>query len=177
MEAVKARILSSIASSIGPCTVDFETKEQCMIICVKAFPRHLIFVQPDRLEKSFLCHYAHRMDLETTAHASAEVREWMVQSKLQLVRQYKGKPSDFVKIATTYATAAVERMDMWKGIDDGRRVMPVQQKFNEAKKRERFFPRPNSPTSMVDKDSEPCSANKRPKTSSDPVYQWKPKRA
>ncbi len=48
MENVKSRIRSSITSAIGPCTVDFETKTQCMIIQLHSFPRHLIFVQPDR---------------------------------------------------------------------------------------------------------------------------------
>jgi hypothetical protein len=48
MEAVKAKILASVTSAVGPCTVDFETKERCIIICVKSFPRQLIFVQPDR---------------------------------------------------------------------------------------------------------------------------------
>jgi hypothetical protein len=48
MENVKARILSSITSAIGPCTVDLETKAQCMIVRLHCFPRHFIFVQPDR---------------------------------------------------------------------------------------------------------------------------------
>jgi hypothetical protein len=127
-----------------------------------------------RLETSYLCHYAHRADLEATVHGSAEVREWMVQAKLQLVRRYKGKHSEFAQVATVYAKAATERMEQWQGIDDGRRVMPVQVTFEGAKKMERMFPRPKSPMAA---DVPPCSVvNKaRPLSSSSPVYLWKPK--
>jgi hypothetical protein len=98
-----------------------------------------------RLETSYLCHYAHQADLESVAHASGEMREWMMQPKLQLVRRYHGKPSEFVLVATAYTRAAAERMELWKEVDDGRRVVQVVETFEEAKKRRRFFPRPQSP--------------------------------
>jgi hypothetical protein len=52
MESVKGKIRSSVTTAIGPCTVDFETQEQCMIIRLDEFPMHFIFVQPDRREKT-----------------------------------------------------------------------------------------------------------------------------
>lgn len=96
----------------------------------------------------------------------------MVQPKLQLVRKYRGRPSEFVQVATAYATAAVERMELWKGIDDGRRVGPGLETFKDAKKIGRCFPRPKSP--VVDEDQEPCPSKKH---SSDQVHQRRPKRA
>ena len=123
-----------------------------------------------RLETSYLCHYAHADDLEQTAHPNAEMREWLVQQKLQLVRKYRGKPSEFVPVATAYAKAAVERMDMWKGVDDGRRTVPAIETFGAAKMRERYFPRPRSPPSLAD----PCNTKTG---SSDQTYRRRPKRA
>ena len=48
MESVKTKILSSITSTIGPCSLQIDTKEKCIIITLDAFPRHRIYVQPDR---------------------------------------------------------------------------------------------------------------------------------
>jgi hypothetical protein len=101
----------------------------------------------------------------------------MVQAKLQLVRRYKGRYQDFAQVATAYAKAATERMELWKGIDDGRRVMPVQVTFEEAKKMERLFPRPKSPVREPEPQIACSGASKRPKTSFDQVYPWKPKHA
>ena len=117
-----------------------------MVICMDEFPRHLIFVQSDRLETCFLCHYAHTTDLESTVHNSAEVQDWLQQDKFQLVRRYKGhSASDFAKVAVAYAKSATERMDLWREIDDGRRVVGKLKTFDEAKKWEYHYPRPKSP--------------------------------
>ena len=48
MESVKTKLHSSIIAAIGPCKVQFETKERCMVIRVDEFPNIRIFVQPDR---------------------------------------------------------------------------------------------------------------------------------
>ena len=48
MESVKTKLRSSIIAAIGPCKVQFETKERCMVIRVDEFPNIRIFVQPDR---------------------------------------------------------------------------------------------------------------------------------
>jgi hypothetical protein len=102
-----------------------------------------------RLETHLLCHYAHIDDLESTQHPSAEVRDWLLQRKLQLVRQYKSRGwRDFAPVAAAYARMAAERMEQMQGIDDGRRPMGVgaQRTFEEAKKWEQYYPRPQSPT-------------------------------
>jgi hypothetical protein len=114
---------------------------------------------PTRLETFFLCHYAHTDDLESTSHASAEMRDWMVQSKLQLVRRYRGRMSEFVQVATAYARSAVERMELWQGVDGGRRVCAAAETFRDAKKRMRFFPRPQSPDSLK-REQQSCAAAK-----------------
>jgi hypothetical protein len=124
------------------------------------------------LQTAYLCHYAHGADLESVTYASGEVREWMVQPKLQLVRQYRGKPSEFVLVATAYAKAAAERMGLWKGVDGGRRTVPVLETLEEAKKRERFFPRPQQPTTAAGVVAPCTTATKRLKPAAAP---WKPK--
>ncbi len=48
MEAIKARILSTVTSSIGPCTVRIGATDRCIIIILDEYPQQLIFVQPDR---------------------------------------------------------------------------------------------------------------------------------
>ncbi len=88
------------------------------------------------------------------------MREWLVQPKLQLVRRYRGKPSAFVQVATAYAGSAAERMELWSGVDDGRRAVPVPETFEEAKKRARFFPRPRSPPPPVEEE---CTRGPRPR--------------
>ena len=100
------------------------------------------------METCFLCHYAHIEDLRSTQHNSAEVQDWLQQSKLQLVRRYRGRPSDFARVATAYTKSAAERMELWKGVDDGRRVAGPQMTFGEAKKWEYHFPRPKPPPEL-----------------------------
>ena len=48
MEAVKEHIHASVSTAIGPCAIRFDTRQQCMIIRVDAFPRIIVYVQPDR---------------------------------------------------------------------------------------------------------------------------------
>ena len=48
MEAIKTRILSTVTSSVGPCTVRIGATDRCIIIVLDAHPQQLIFVQPDR---------------------------------------------------------------------------------------------------------------------------------
>lgn len=48
MESVKTKLHSSITAAIGQCTVQYESREQCMKICMHAHPKIVIFVQPDR---------------------------------------------------------------------------------------------------------------------------------
>lgn len=65
---------------------------------------------------------------------------------MQLVRRYNGRTaSEFVKVAVAYAKSAAERMDLWKELDDGRRVGVVLRTFEQAKKWEHYHPRPKSP--------------------------------
>jgi hypothetical protein len=76
-------------------------------------------------------------------------------------------------VAVAYAKAAAERMEMWKGIDGGRRVSAPQRTFEEAKKWEYHFPRPKSPSKLPaggkaaaveEKEiNPPSSCNKRPR--------------
>ena len=97
-------------------------------------------------ETCFLCHYAHISDLESTKHNSAEVQDWLQQDKLQLVRRYKGQSAlDFANVAVAYTKSAAERMDLWRDIDDGKRVVGVQRTFEEMKKLEYHHPRPKPP--------------------------------
>jgi hypothetical protein len=122
-----------------------------------------------------MCHYLHTADLEYTNHNSAEMRDWLLQSKMQLVRRYKGKLSEFAKVATVYTRAAMERADLMKNLDDGRRVGPVLETFDYAKKKERLFPRPRTPPPFEEK----CEQSKRPKSSSTtpgPAFHQKQKR-
>ncbi len=48
MEAIKAKIHTTVTASVGPCTVRIIPSDRCIVITLDAHPRHLIFVQPDR---------------------------------------------------------------------------------------------------------------------------------
>jgi hypothetical protein len=100
----------------------------------------------------------------------------MLQSKFQLVRRYTAKRSEFARIAAIYTEAAAERMDQMKGLDDGRRVSAALETFEEAKKRERLFPRPVSPPPRAEA-GEGCSRDKtkRAKCSDPAGFRPKPK--
>ena len=86
----------------------------------------------------------------------------MRQFKFQLVRRYKARQSEFALVATHYAKAAAERMDLMSEIDDGRRISPVVETFDEVKKRMRFFPRPKS----YSDDEETCKDRSVPNSDS-----------
>lgn len=64
----------------------------------------------------------------------------MLQSVFQLVRRYRG--TDYTRVATAYAKSAAERMELWSGIDDGRRLSPALVTLEEAKTMARMYPRP-----------------------------------
>jgi hypothetical protein len=76
------------------------------------------------------------------------MQDWLQQHKLQLVRRYKGRPSDFARVALAYTKAAAERMELWKGVDGGRRAAPPQRTLEEAKKWEHHVPRPQCPPAL-----------------------------
>ncbi len=77
----------------------------------------------------------------------------MLQFKFQLVLCYKARQSKFTLVATHYAKAAAERLDLMKGMDNGHRISPLVETFDEVKKRMRFFPRL---TSYSDDEESSC---------------------
>ena len=137
---------------------------------------YLTTPSPHSLEKHLLCHYAHVADLEYTQHNSAEMRDWLMQSKYQLVRQYRGKRSDFPPVAAAYARSALERMESMQGIDDGRRVGggPLRT-FEEMKKWNQYVPRPLTPPPVEDECS-PMIASRRGTAAGSSSYTTKNKR-
>jgi hypothetical protein len=49
----------------------------------------------------------------------------MLQFKFQLLQRYKARQSEFALVATHYAKAATESMDLMNGMDDWRHISPV----------------------------------------------------
>jgi len=154
MEAVRSKVHAAVTASVEACSVDISPDDPCLVIRFDRFPRLPIFIQQDRLETHLLCHYAHIADLESTQHNSAEVRDWLLQSKYQLVRRYRGRRADFAPVAAAYARSALERMESMQGLDDGRRVGGGPQRtFDEVKNWHQYFPRPLSPSPIEDECS------------------------
>jgi hypothetical protein len=169
MESIRSKVLAAVTAAAETCSVDISPDDPCLVIRFDRFPRLPIFIQQDRLETHLLCHYAHVADLESTQHNSAEVRDWLLQSKYQLVRQYRGKRSDFAQVAAAYARSALERMELMQGLDDGRRVGggPLRT-FEEAKKWHQYFPRPLTPPPIED-ECTPSGAAAVPRQGKRPI--------
>lgn len=64
MESVKSAIVRGINERHGECVLRMDAADLCMVICVKRCMEYIIYVRPNAAETQFMCHYAHRDDVE-----------------------------------------------------------------------------------------------------------------
>ena len=75
MEAVKTSIKASLLKEFGPGSIlELDTTDRCIKIELPVSCDHVIYVRPDDYEKHFLCHYAHKLDLEAVEEDAGDVQ-------------------------------------------------------------------------------------------------------
>lgn len=141
MESIKCAIHESIQSTHGECTLNLIDKDLCISICVHKYPDYVIYIRPDDRQTHFLCHYAHRGDLEACADVSAEMEEWKQQAILQMPRKVEGKLGLFSSVALNYVRDALQRIETMKGVS-GRGFYKKIKTFAEAKQELLLNPKP-----------------------------------
>ena len=132
METIKNTIHDAVKLAHGPCTLQLSNADLCISICVHAYSEYVMYIRPDDRQTHFLCHYAHREDLEACADVSAEMEAWKQQAVLQMPRKVQGGLGQFVKVACDYVRDAMQRMEMRKGLS-GRGAYVKVKTFEEAK--------------------------------------------
>ncbi len=143
MERVKSELASSLLREFGPgCVIELETTDQCIKISLPVSREHVVYVQPDRMERNFLCHYAHVDDMLALEHeTNGEILEFKQQNIAQLVRKVQGTvPKDFIPAVMWYVRQAAPRMEMMKGLGGRRQAFPVLETIREAKARAYHYP-------------------------------------
>lgn len=148
MEAVKRAIHESVLAAHGPCTLELSNEDMGFSICVHKHPDFVIYIRPDDRQTHYLCHYAHRGDLEACADNSAEVEEWRQQEIFQLRRRIKGGLGLFSRVACAYVHDAVQRMELYKGVG-GRGFYKRVKTFEEARQERQLNPRPRPAQSVL----------------------------
>lgn len=144
MEPIKSEIAQHVRATYGPAIVELKDVDRCIAICIQRHPDHVIYIRPDERETHFLCHYAHREDLQACVSVRAEVEEWKQQSIMQLARRVDGSLRRFVEVAKRYVRDAVARMELMKGVS-GRGFYKRVRTFEEAKRDLELNPKPRRP--------------------------------
>ena len=142
MESVKCMLRDSIQTAHGACTLNLSSGDLCISICVHKYPDYVMYIRPDDRQTHYLCHYAHRGDLEACADVSAEMEAWKQQAILQMPRKVKGGMGVFVSTASDYVRDAVNRMELMKGVG-GRGFYKKIKTFEEAKQEAILNPKPH----------------------------------
>ena len=148
MEPIKTALRARLEASYGPTTLVFTEADKGFSICIHRHPDHVIYIRPDDRETRFLCHYAHREDLERTADDNAEMQEWKQQAVFQLARSYTGGLSKYVDVAERYVAAATERMELYRGVS-GRGAYQRVRTFAEVVLDHRHNPKPKRPRPTI----------------------------
>jgi hypothetical protein len=184
MESIKTALLNELRATYTDFTLELIDADKSFSICIHQYPEYVIYIRPDDRETHFLCHYAHREDLERTADKRAEVQEWKQQAIFQLARSYQGGMKRYVAIACDYIHQAVQRMELYKEVSC-RGFYKRVRTFEEAKLEQRW--RPRRPDPVIPPPVCPrhngvhWEAEKRKKKEErkqerkpDEVYVWKP---
>jgi len=148
MESIKSTLRSALQSTYGECTLVMGENDRGFSICIHKYKQHVIYIRPDERETHYLCHYAHREDLERTADDSKEREEWKQQAVFQLPRRYDGGLKKYVQIAMKYVQSATERMELYRDID-GRGLYHRIKSFAEAAHDQRSYPKPKRPDPVL----------------------------
>ena len=148
MESVKSEICASLQENFGAGSyvLELDTKDRCIKIELTSVSAdHVIYIRPDDRELNFLCHYAHKADLEADLEfdKNGDTLAWKQQNVAQLPRKVKGSLGIFSTVAMWYVRQAAERIDLMKDMG-GRRgdCGPVIETIQEARAREFYFPLP-----------------------------------
>jgi hypothetical protein len=144
MEAVKSTIRASLLKEFGPGSIlELDTTDRCIKIELPVSCDHVIYVRPDHYEKHFLCHYAHKADLEVLKdEKNGDLLAWKQQNVAQLSRMVKGSFRDFATATMWYAKQAAERIEMMKEMGGRRRDCPMLATFKEARITAYHYPEP-----------------------------------
>ena len=144
MEEVRLALSDSLLKEFGPgCTLEIDTTDRCVKIELPVSKFHVIYVRPDERELNFLCHYAHKEDLQALIYdANGDSLAWKQQNAAQLPLRVKGTFRIFVKATMWYARLAVQRIDLMKGLGGKRSDLPIVETFKEARSREYHYPEP-----------------------------------
>jgi hypothetical protein len=144
MESVKTALASALLKEFGPgCIVELDTIDRCIKLSLPVSRDHVVYVRPDDYEKHYLCHYAHVADLKAFAdEKNGDLLAFKQQNVAQLPRRVKGLLRDFVPATMWYVRQAAARMEIMKGMGDGRRLSPMLETFKEAKARAYHYPEP-----------------------------------
>ena len=146
MEPVKSAVAAFLLKQYGPgCVLELDTSDRCIKIQLPISSDHVIYVRPDRDERNFLCHYAHKADLadDWEWEKNGEMLARKQQNVAQLARNVKGPLRDFLRAVVWYVPQAAERIGLMKEMGGRREV--VVETFEEAKAREYYFPMPKKP--------------------------------
>lgn len=149
METVKSALASALLQAFGPgCVLELDTKEQCIKLELPVSRDHVIYVQPDAYERHFLCHYAHKTDLqELLCDPNGDSLAWKQRNAAQLPLRVKGAmPRDFASVAAWYAGQAAERIERMKELGGRRASFPRLETFDEARARVFNDPEPGKTT-------------------------------
>ena len=152
MEAVKSAVAAYLLKQYGAgCVLELDTSDRCMKMELPISHDHVIYVRPDKYERSFLCHYAHKADLadDQEFEKNGEMLEWKQQNVAQLARNVKGPLRDFLKAVMWYVPQAAERIDLMEEMGGRREV--VIETFKEAKARRYYCPMPKKPEVVLNK--------------------------
>ena len=165
METVKSVLSASLLKEFGPgCVMELDTTDRCIKIELTPVSRdHVIYVRPDKHEQNFLCHYAHKADLENDiAHEkNGDMLAWKQQNVAQLPRKVKGAMGIFATVAMWYVRQAAERIDLMKELGGRRGDSPMIETFKEAKAREKYC---RGPKNNEEPSSFPHKSNKKDPT-------------
>ena len=147
MEAIKTALHAALQSAYGEFTLDMG-EDRGFSICVHKYREHVVYIRPNDRETQFMCHYAHRDDLERTAANSSEMQEWKQQAVFQLARTYTGGMKLYVKVAMQYVASATERMELYREVS-GRGAYHRVRTFAEVVLDQQHNPKPRRPPPII----------------------------
>ena len=148
MESIKSALHTALQTAYGEFTLQMGLEDRGFSICVHKYREHVIYIRPNDRETQFLCHYAHRDDLERTADDSKERQEWKQQAVFQLARTYAGGMKQYVRVAMQYVASATERMELYKEVS-GRGSYVRVRTFAEALLDQQHNPKPRRPNPII----------------------------
>jgi hypothetical protein len=148
MESIKTSLSAALESAYGEFTVVMDDSDKGFSICIHQYNQHVIYIRPDDRETHYLCHYAHRDDLERTEDDNKERQEWKQQAVFQLARTYKGGLSKYVEVAMQYVASATERMELYREVS-GRGAYHRVRTFAEVVLDHQRNPKPKRPDPTI----------------------------